>query len=201
MNISIYFFILLLLTSCSCTEPNGVTYLLKHKIINEHSYDKPIPLLFISVMTNDTKSVKTLLKKGVNIKIKYDGYTPLIYSIKNNNIEMVKLLLEYGASINTNNSKNKIETPAMLYVNRVDEKKYKPMIELLLKHEVDINSLFRSPPLYPVFTQAIFSNAPNHFLIFLYKKGADINKKGESDRTPLIVATMLLNIRIVNLLL
>ncbi|MGL5640182.1 MAG: ankyrin repeat domain-containing protein [Mycoplasmoidaceae bacterium] len=58
-------------------------------------------LLAVACMRNDILMIKSLLKFIPNPNIKTnDGFSPLMFSIKNNNLEAVKLLVESGASLN-----------------------------------------------------------------------------------------------------
>lgn len=56
---------------------------------------------------NDLEKVKELvLTQDINFNKSYH-YTPLHYAVENDNLEMVKILVENGADINTLQSKNK----------------------------------------------------------------------------------------------
>ena len=65
--------------------------------------------LNISTMYNDLRCVKLFLDHGADIHsisngMRYDnGYTPLHWAVENHNLEMIQLLLDYGADPNKKN--------------------------------------------------------------------------------------------------
>ena len=66
-----------------------------------HQNDEGYTLLSVACMRNDILMIKSLLKFIPNPNIKTnDGFSPLMFSIKNNNFEAVKLLVESGANVN-----------------------------------------------------------------------------------------------------
>lgn len=52
--------------------------------------------------------IKYLIKNNANVNVQNNfGYTPLMYAIENNCIDVVSMLLKYGAKTNLKNKKNK----------------------------------------------------------------------------------------------
>ena len=82
--------------------------------------------IFTYIEKNDIQSVKNYIDSGHDLNIKNEyGYTPLIYAVYNDRLEIVKLLLDCGADVNKQNiygntalilatSKNNIEMVKLL---------------------------------------------------------------------------------------
>ncbi|HOI83817.1 MAG TPA: ankyrin repeat domain-containing protein, partial [Campylobacterales bacterium] len=66
--------------------------------------NKNIDLLSMATMINSTDIVRLLLNNGATIKSKFD-YMPLENAARNNNIEMLDLLLDSGFDINEKNER------------------------------------------------------------------------------------------------
>ena len=106
------------------------------------------------------------------------GRTPLHFAAHNNNVDLVKFLLEHEA--NTDVSDNDGHTPLHMAVknHRYDN------IELLLKHGANINSSgkpggMKWTPLHSAIT------CDAEMMKFLLRKGANSNAKDWVSRTPL----------------
>jgi ankyrin repeat protein len=69
--------------------------------IYTNSLKKIDEYLFKNIEKGNLKNVQKLILKGANIKciFKYN-YTPLLYAISHNHIEIIRLLLEKGANVN-----------------------------------------------------------------------------------------------------
>lgn len=60
-----------------------------------------IPPMIIACKSNDINKVKTLIvSKTKDLDVIYDGNTPLLYAIKNENFDIAKLLIDNGCNIN-----------------------------------------------------------------------------------------------------
>ncbi|ADG72481.1 Ankyrin [Brachyspira murdochii DSM 12563] len=74
-------------------------------------------------------------KADVNTVV-YDGDTALILAVDNNNMEMVKLLLSYGADINYQGFRG---ITALFFDLEYDRKENIEMVKLLIKNKADVN--------------------------------------------------------------
>lgn len=80
--------------------------------------------LFKACKQNDYKMAKVCLENGENPNCNfYTHYTPLHYAVENNNLELVKLLVEHGADINTKIVKNK-HSPFYMPSGKYNRRKY-----------------------------------------------------------------------------
>ena len=60
----------------------------------------PDEALFLSVKNNYVRGIQIAIKKGANINATDKNYlTPLMFASANNNLEVVKYLINYGANI------------------------------------------------------------------------------------------------------
>jgi len=86
--------------------------------------------IYYSVCTNDIIQVKQFIGAGVDLNKKdYDGDLALILAAQNNNLEMIKILLENGADIN---GRSKYNRTALMEVKNLD------ITEFLLNKGADI---------------------------------------------------------------
>ncbi len=90
----------LLFDACDSGNVKLIRAVCDYDIIN-HQNENGYTLLSIACMRNDILMIKSLLKflPDTNIKTN-DGFSPLMFAIKNNNLETVKLLIENGANVN-----------------------------------------------------------------------------------------------------
>lgn len=87
--------------------------------LNEFSNNKLCELMYCINENKNIEIIKLLLKKGANVNLIYQEYTPLIVACYRNNEEIVKLLLDCGADVDLQNINT--NTALMFYI----EKKYK----------------------------------------------------------------------------
>lgn len=65
--------------------------------------------LFDNIYKGNIEGIKDLLDKGSDPnEVSFYGYTPLMYAIAYKSINMITLLLQYGADINMENTKANI---------------------------------------------------------------------------------------------
>ena len=89
--------------------------------------------IFTYIYNDDIQSVKNYIDSVYNLNIKeYTGITPFIYATINNNIEIVKLLLDAGADIDKQN--NKYGNTALILSAMDNNLK---LIELILDYGAD----------------------------------------------------------------
>jgi len=155
--------------------------------------------LFNAVNINALRCVECLLLK----KQKYNanmldiiGNTPIFYAIRNNNIDMVKLLIKYNADIN--HRKNKGPTPLMI----ASQYGCLGIVKLLLNRGVNVNTKTKSFR-YTALLEAIGSESKDSESIMklLVDHGANINQKDSSLGLPIYYACMKYNIKKVKILL
>jgi len=166
---------------------NGVIEKTKIDEINEKNglTEAKNPLIN-AIINNDIETVKSFIKsKNININI-------LNYAIKENNIEIVLLLLENGADVNAKN--NNGET-CLYYATKENNIE---IVQLLLENGADINAINnygKTPLIY-----SIWSNNKD-IVELLIQKGADVNAKNNYGDTPLYYAIKENNKDIVELLI
>lgn len=118
--------------------------------------------------------------------------TPLYMAVKNNNINMVELLLENSPDINVTDITGKTVLSIAIKKNNID------MVEILLRHGVNPN------------IQDKYGNISLHYAVknknieilkLLLERGADINVKNKLQQTPLRLAVIQHNVSIIRLFL
>ena len=120
------------------------------------------------------------------------GISPLLHSIHLNNVDLVKLLLEHGADPNSC-----LGTFSALGI-AIDLQQFK-IVDILLEHNASVNGLYDVHP--PLVVAVSFDHV--NIVETLLDHGADINIQVDTFRlaTPLLLATLNGNIRMVELLL
>lgn len=87
--------------------------------------------LLFSVEKNHLQHTKKALQQGANVNAKdYFLKTPLMYACENGNLEIVKILLTYGASISIN-ERDRFGKTAFMYAK---EKGSLPIMNLLIEY-------------------------------------------------------------------
>jgi ankyrin repeat protein len=74
----------------------------QHADVNAPNYNCHTPLI-ISILNNQIESVRLLCKLGADVNYTADkihGYCPLHFAAEQDNGDIIKLLIEYGASLN-----------------------------------------------------------------------------------------------------
>lgn len=97
-----------------------------------------------------------------------DRRTPLQMAVQRNDLELVKLLLEYGADI----SHVKGITPCFGDFNEESQAEWVQLVLTLVEHGVDINAYSSNPKTYP-FLQACIKLGDFAMVKFLLDRGAD----------------------------
>lgn len=142
--------------------------------------------------TRNIEIIKTLISKGVDVK---EIDAPIVYySIKNENYEVTKILLENGADPNMPIEYNQ-ETPIMLAV----AKNNSDVTHLLLKNDVDINQVseMSGKTLLMIAIEADSSDVIN----LLIDKGISVNALDNHSRTALDYAMITKNVNIAKILI
>jgi ankyrin repeat protein len=137
------------------------------------------PPLCYAASLNKLFIIELLLKYDINVDcVNNNNITPLIISIKNNNYEIVKILLNNGANINYTLSEENINILSMAINNNNNE-----MIKLLFKHDINVNkhNKYLNTSLHDVLN---LKNVNNDILFKLLYYG-DLNKQNMDGDTPL----------------
>ena len=118
-----------------------------------------------------------LIENGAKINVlDIDGGSPLSEAIVNNYLNLVKMLIKYGASLELKNSKTG-QTPLLLAVSR----EFK-ISKLLIEAGANIKALDTLGD--NVLIGAVL-NSDQKSIRYLIKNGADINHKNKRKQTPL----------------
>ncbi|WP_342257708.1 ankyrin repeat domain-containing protein [Spiroplasma endosymbiont of Nomada ruficornis] len=170
--------------------------ILKYDNINDINKKKYIDILLIYFSKyNDILSFRWLnenFKINANIEDKKSRYTPLQIAVKNNNIEMVKLLLENHADIDAQDVDGCTPLHLVVECNNIE------MVKLLLENHADVNlkDINGCTPLH----WAVECNNIEIVKLFI-ENGADINAQDETLATTLYLSIYTKNIEMVKLLL
>ncbi|MGL4617395.1 MAG: ankyrin repeat domain-containing protein [Mycoplasmoidaceae bacterium] len=182
-------------------------------------------LLAVACMRNDIFMIKSLLKFVPNPNIKTnDGFSPLMFSIKNNNLEAVKILVESGASVNDRKGMANSLMFACSYgfveiceylieqgskINITDNEGNNllmvaskegqlKIVKMLLNKQIDINHVNKKGN-----NALMYAILSNHIDIvkILIKNGIDINTYNKEGITSLMLAVQYKRYNIINELL
>jgi ankyrin repeat protein len=146
--------------------------------------------LFDAVQNGDVELVKQLVNNCNNINIgDQNGWTPLMYAIFNNHIEIVKLLIQAGADLYARGCED--DTWALLEASYWG---YTEIVQLFINAGVDVNYVGGyvnpicgdSAQWTPLMSAALGGQTETARL--LIKAGASINARAFSDETALFFA-------------
>lgn len=135
-----------------------------------------------AVEDNNLSEVKMRVYMGerVNAKDKgYDGNSPLHVAVENGNLEIVQVLLNAGAKINSKNSEKR--TPLMM----LDEDANVELVNLLLRYKAKINLADKEGNTALILASE-WANAD--ILQALINAGANVNAVNKEGRTALMAA-------------
>jgi len=146
--------------------------------------------------------VLALLKKGANVNAKIDkngalwhkGDTPLILSSMRGDLDVVKILIEYGADVNAKNDYGESPIMAACWMDEIDIVKY------LLEKQADIN--LKTKGAENALLYCMKSDKEKLELVrLILDKGLDVNSKNDRGFTPLMYSCIFGNYQTVKLLL
>ena len=142
---------------------------------------EPNPLV-TAVMDEDAEEVENLIRRGARLNVRdktREGMTPLHAAVETGNIEIMQMLLAYGAKPNSRDLQKR--TPLMV----VDEDAEEEMIRVLLAWGADtrLADLEKNTVLHHF---AEFDEP--EMMRFLIRHGADPNARNKAGRTPLMIA-------------
>ncbi|GHU02309.1 hypothetical protein FACS1894147_03910 [Spirochaetia bacterium] len=142
------------------------------QMVGNHIYAQSKIEILAFIDNNQIEDIQKLLDNGYNINTEAAfNYTPLIYAIDKNNIEVVEFLIKYKPDLELCTNMGSPITVAARNNNR-------KMIELLLDNGADINNDFRFSDRRARTDSAIFIAAIRldfELFDYLLSKGADVN--------------------------
>ena len=153
-----------------------------------------------AVSQNCMRVVREYIESGADPNVSADGLVPLREACFNENIPMIKYLLEHGASPNGCDPDND-ESVLESYINFCYKHANTAVLRRLLRAGADPN--FRNPRyMRPMFHWAIFQNV-KRVVSILIEYGADVNGRGgvQGDETPIMIAAYYADIGIMEKLL
>lgn len=123
-------------------------------------------IVFSFLYSNNMSAIEMLLKKGIDINIRYHKETLLTYACKLNQPEYIHLLLKYGADVNIPNKHGRL-SPFLLII----QMKYpKNMITTFIDHGADLNNNTPHP------LHIAMNHASNDVIKLLLEKGCSMEK-------------------------
>ncbi|QOR34308.1 ankyrin repeat domain-containing protein [Clostridium sp. 'deep sea'] len=109
-------------TSLEIATYNSNLKLMEYLIGKGANYDR---CLNYAIAGNSLEATKYLLAIGANPDVKNDLFIPILFSVQNNKLDFVKVLIDYGADINIQNNQGKTALDIAI------ENNYHDIIELL----------------------------------------------------------------------
>ena len=148
-----------------------------------------------AVANDDVEKVRELIVQGHNVNGKDEGYdkiTPLFIAVENGNVEIARMLLEFGAKINQRDSER--QTPLM----RLDDDSNTEMVGLLLQYGAKIDAEDKEGNTALILA-AEYGNA--EVVAALLKGDPEVNVANEEGQTALMNAASNDDLEVVRLLL
>ncbi len=163
--------------------------------------------LFFSIEKNDINGVKLAIKNGAKLDIKdKHGQSPLLLSLKDSKLEIVKYLVEKGANIREKNqnmsmiqwtvflSQEDIEDFLMMKGGAIplNNKNYSVFLEIIKNNSEEVKKLIKQNPKLVDYedelkrTPLFYSILMNNFELtkFLIENGANLDKQDMYKKTP-----------------
>lgn len=114
-----------------------IRLLIKHgALLNEKYPENATILMYCAEFNAHINNVQTLIENGENVNLHFDdGWTSLMEAVKNNNIKLMRLLLDNKADVN---AATEIGATALMFAAQRDIDSSE-IIELLLKYGANIN--------------------------------------------------------------
>ena len=150
------------------------------------------PLVY-AVINRQKEIAEFLISRGadVNEKDKISSYTPIIWAMRNNDLEMIKMFLDIGADLFLTTDFGESYLHFAVFMNR------KNLVEYFLDKGISVNAKKRGnlTPLHIAALRGLKDNAE-----FLILNGADLNMKSTDGATPLHYAEAAGNMEMADLL-
>lgn len=169
--------------------------------------------LIVAIGSNDVDTVQDMIKLGINIEFidKGSSHTPLTAALYKNKSEIVRLLVDNGASVNTKDGGGAVPFILAIAMNDNDlamelinkcarvniydsssnalftaiEKQKSDIVRLLIQKGADVNKV-GGFGIKPIYRAAAFNSL--EIVKLLVEGGADIQTAKENGWTPLIIA-------------
>ncbi len=148
-----------------------------------------------AVDSQDADEVRALIVSGENVNGKdenYDNITPLFIAVENGNIEIVQMLLDYGAKINIRDKTR--QTPIM----RLDSDATPALVNLLTRQGAKVNQVDSEGNSALILAAR---DVNTDVLRALIGAGANVNAANKTGETPLMNAAAAGDVESVRLLL
>mmetsp|Transcript_25878 Transcript_25878/g.26092 ORF Transcript_25878/g.26092 Transcript_25878/m.26092 type:complete len:572 (-) Transcript_25878:131-1846(-) len=169
-------------------------FIAEKKIDLEMAWQENTPLL-MAATHNRTKTVELLLEAGVDPNVMArDGTRPITTSSYHGHVEVVKLLIKYGADLKKNDNVAGVSNAMIVAASNNQV----AIIKLLLKHGMPIDMTSESGD-----TALILASLNGHYEAaeLLIKKGSNIEHKNHQGNTAILAAAFKGKCKVVDLLL
>lgn len=167
------FFIFAFCFSSLCFAQNSLSQIKKYSV----------DVLYSKIRSNEQNVIQAILAKKINLnKENVLGYTVLSYAVIDNDVKIVKMLLENGAKANAG-----INFP-LYELCRTKQKitgRYE-VLNLLVSYGANINQQHKNTSLTPL--MATIQNQKGEYANYLLQKGAKLNYKNDDGETALMMA-------------
>lgn len=133
------------------------------------------------IESNDIKSVKALLDNGIDVNFIDEEYfmSPLTLAVKNNNLALIKLLVNHGAILDLDQETSSTPLEYAAFIGNLE------ILNYLLKQGASPNFHQGATPV-----AVAAGNFHRDAVDRLIKAGADVNLAGNSGITPLISCSL-----------
>lgn len=143
------------------------------------------PQLIEAAKIGDIQKVRSLLKQGANVNAMPGDWTPLMWAVERDNLELAQLLLKKGAQVNAMSAqRNCCKTALMIACTRDDPR----VLELLLKNGADVNAREGCCDKWTALLHAC-RNGRERAVKRLLEAGAGVNIPNNDGDTPLMMAS------------
>jgi ankyrin repeat protein len=146
-----------------------------------------------AAMNGKIEAAKLLIEKGADVNSKnIIGKTPIYSAAESGNLNLVKFLANKGAKIPTTGFTPLHSAVEGYYHSQKVEAQFKEMIDYFLSQGVDINakgnSGYSGADVTVLHSAAV--NADKEIIELLIEKGAQVDARAKTGRTPLFIAAM-----------
>lgn len=178
--------------------PEMVAELIKNGEDVNATDENGVTALHWAVLYDRYGTAKLLLENGANVNVKEHskaggfcgwGWYPLHLALRNENREIIRLLIDHGADVNAP------RTDGWTPLNTAAHHGQSDVIELLISKGADVK-VYDSEPLRTAITQGRYDAAR-----IMIKHGANVSGKNPYDESPVLIASQCNNIPMAKLLI